>query len=87
MDSDQILDVKRPKSGNGMNTRREHQSTLEVERKSVSEPINNNTLDKKINYYNSELEKLKTQKVNLEEREKNFKLKERELEIKNKNQL
>jgi hypothetical protein len=46
--------------------------------------MNNSTLDKKINHYNAELEKLKQQKANLDEREKNFKFKERELELKNK---
>ena len=67
-----------------MNTRREHNPNLEITKQSVSEPINNNTLDKKINHYNSELEKLKQQKATLDEREKNLKLKEREIELKNK---
>ena len=89
MDSDQIMDIKRPKSNNGMNTRRgENVSALEMQKQSVSsEPVNNNTLDKKINFYNSELEKLKAKNANLEEREKNFRLKERELELKNKSAI
>ena len=78
------MEIKRPKSGNGMNTRREHNPNLDITKQSVSEPINNNTLDKKINHYNSELEKLKQQKATLDEREKNLKLKEREIELKNK---
>ena len=90
MDSDQIMDIKRPKSNNGMNTRRgsDNVSALEMQKQSVStEPVNNNTLDKKINFYNSELEKLKAKNANLEEREKNFRLKERELELKNKSAI
>ena len=89
MDSDQIMDIKRPKSNNGMNSRRgDNVSALEMQKQSVSaEPVNNNTLDKKINYYNSELEKLKAKNVILEEREKNFRLKERDLELKNKHAI
>ena len=86
MGSDQVMDIKRPKSGNGLNSKRES-SHLDLQKQSVSEPINNNTLDKKINHYNSELEKLKIQKINLDEKEKNFKLKEREIDIKNKNAM
>jgi len=60
MSSDQIMDIKRPKSGNGMNTKRDMPGVLDLAKQTISaEPINNNTLDKKINFYNSELEKLK----------------------------
>ena len=48
----------------------------------MSEPINNNTLDKKINFYNIELDKLKLRNAQMEEREKNFRFKEREQELK-----
>ena len=60
MGSDQLMDLKRPKSGNGMNTKRDTQGPLDLSKQTISaEPMNNNTLDKKINYYNAELEKLK----------------------------
>ena len=84
MGSDLLMEIRRPKSGCGLNSKRE--STVDtghnISKQNMSEPINNNTLDKKINFYNIELDKLKLRNAQMEEREKNFRFKEREQELK-----